>query len=223
MIKEGKEPNPNPLETVYLGPQFSDKEIEDSLNRYGLKAEYHENIEEMIADYIGEKKLVGKFSGRMEYGPRALGNRSILADPTDMRINDWLNKRLKRTEFMPFAPTILEEAAREFYPGWQRDHVAARFMTMTYDTSKKAKQLAPAVVHVDGTTRPQVIRKEDNPSYYKILKIYQQKTGLPLFVNTSFNMHEEPLVCTPEDAIKSFLAGSVDILALEKFIVKKKL
>jgi carbamoyltransferase len=222
MIKEDKEPHPQPLETAYLGPQFSDQEIKDSLNRYGLKAEYYENVEEVIADYISRKRLVGRFSGRMEYGPRALGNRSILADPTDIEINDWLNKRLKRTEFMPFAPVILEEAASQFYLDWQKDHIASRFMTMTYDTTDKAKRLAPAVVHVDGTTRPQIIREKDNPSYYKILKIYQEKTGLPLFVNTSFNMHEEPIVCTPEDAIRSFLAGSVDVLALEKFIVKEK-
>ena len=221
MIKEGREPIPYPLETVYLGPQFSDKEIKESLDKYGLQVKYHENVEEVVTDYISKKKIVGRFSGRMEYGPRALGNRSILADPTDARINDWLNKRLKRTEFMPFAPTILEEAAQEFYLGWQKNHVAARFMTMTYDTTERAKQLAPAVIHVDGTTRPQVIREEDNPSYYKLLKIYQEKTGLPLFINTSFNIHEEPIVCTPEDAIRSFLAGSVDVLALENFMVER--
>ena len=151
-----------------------------------------------------------------------MASRTILADPKDRTINDWLNVRLKRTEFMPFAPSILEEDAAAYFKGWHRDHAAARFMTMTYDVYPELQAGCRAVVHVDGTARPQVVRQEDNPGYHRILSAYKRRTGLPILVNTSFNMHEEPIVCTPDDAIRSFLAGCVDILALENILVSKE-
>lgn len=220
-----KDPNkttlPNFLETVYLGPSFSDDEIRSALNEHGVSYRRSECVEEEIARWVFQNRIVGRFAGRMEYGPRALGNRSILAAPVDKGINDWLNQRLKRTEFMPFAPSILEEDAAEFLAGWKPSQAAARFMTMTYDVLELGRR-TPAVVHVDNTARPQVVRRQDNPSFHRIISEYKKLSGLPLLINTSFNVHEEPIVCTPEDAIRSFLAGSVDVLAIEDFILEKK-
>jgi carbamoyltransferase len=209
------------LSDAYLGPSFTTEEIEKAIMQTGLSARRVKDPERFAAEQMAAKRIVGRLSGRMEYGPRALGNRSILADPTDRSINDWLNKRLRRTEFMPFAPAILEEAAADWYEGWTPDDVAARFMTITYDLKPGKEQEAAAVVHVDRTARPQVVRREDNPSFHRLLSEYHRLTGLPLCVNTSFNMHEEPIVCTPEDALRAFEEGSVDVLMLEDFVVDR--
>ena len=219
--RAGKVASPILLENVYLGPDCSEAHIRDLIEKYGLSFRCSECVEKEIATFLFENKIVGRFSGRMEYGPRALGNRSILAAPVDKSINDWLNKRLKRTEFMPFAPSILEEDAGDFLTGWSPAQVAARFMTMTYDVPIEKVSAAPAVVHIDNTVRPQVVRKRDNPSFHQVILEYKKLSGLPLVINTSFNMHEEPIVCTPEDAIRSFLAGSIDVLTLDSFIVEK--
>ena len=219
--RAGKPAFPILLKSVYLGPDFSEAHIPDLIEKYGLSFRRSECVEKEIASFLFENKIVGRFSGRMEYGPRALGNRSILAAPVDKTINDWLNERLKRTEFMPFAPSILEEDAADFLTGWSPAQVAARFMTITYDVPMERVGAAPAVVHIDNTVRPQVVRKRDNPSFHQVILEYKKLSGLPLVINTSFNMHEEPIVCTPEDAIRSFLAGSVDVLTLDSFIVEK--
>ncbi len=209
------------LSDVYLGPSFTPAEIERALDAAGVKARRVPEPEAFIAEQMAAKRIVGRLAGRMEYGPRALGNRSILADPTDRTINDWLNKRLRRTEFMPFAPSILEEGAGDWYESWTPDDVAARFMTITYHLKPGMEHKAAAVAHVDRTARPQVVRQQDNPSYHRILSEFRRLTGLPLCVNTSFNMHEEPIVCTPADALRAFEEGSVDVLALEDYIVDR--
>ena len=210
------------LDNVYFGPEYSDKEIEEALRKFNLPFAYSNNIEHEIAGLMSNKNIVGRFNGRLEYGPRALGNRSIIAEPTDKSINDWLNKRLRRTEFMPFAPSILDRAAPSFYRDYSRGAYAAEFMTITFDVEPDAQKVAPAVCHIDNTARPQVVRREQNPSYYRIIEEFEKITGLPIIVNTSFNMHEEPIVCSPEDAIRAFLAGSVDCLALGNFLVRGK-
>ena len=155
----------------------------------------------------------------MEWGPRALGNRSILASTTDATINKTLNDRLSRTEFMPFAPIIMEEHAREYFVGYNSSDIASRFMTITYDVFPDKHKIIPAVVHVDGTARPQVVRKQDNQSLHMILSEYYKLTGIPILINTSFNIHGEPIVCTPDDAIRSFKAKAVDILAIDNYLV----
>jgi carbamoyltransferase len=156
----------------------------------------------------------------MEYGPRALGNRSILYQPTDSTVNDWLNKRLKRTEFMPFAPVTLDEFADQCYKNLDGARYAAKFMTITFGCTPWMKQRCPAVVHVDGTARPQLINQRTNPSYYRILQEYHKLTGLPSLINTSFNLHEEPIVCSPEDAIRAFRDGHLDYLAMGNYLLK---
>jgi len=213
---------PKALNNVYFGPEYSEAQIKEAIDRFEVSCIYVKDIEARVAEEIARKKIVGRFSGRMEYGPRALGNRSILADPTDTTINDWLNKRLKRTEFMPFAPSTLDRAAPAMYRNFSGGAYTSSFMTITFDVVQEWIDRAPAVVHVDGTARPQVVFRENNPSYYRILEEYEKRTGLPLFVNTSFNMHEEPIVCSPEDAIRSYLAGSVDVMAIGNFILEQK-
>jgi carbamoyltransferase len=219
-LAKGNLPKSIRFPNLYLGSQFSEKEIEQALKEAGLAFEKVDNIEERIAKYLSEGKVVARFAGKMEYGPRALGNRSILYQPTDPTVNDWLNKKLKRTEFMPFAPVILKEKASEYFINFNKAPYAAEFMTITFDVTEKCKKEAPAIVHVDGTARPQVITEEINPSYYQILKKYEELTGLPILINTSFNIHEEPIVCSPYDAIRAFRMSKLDILAIGDFIVK---
>jgi len=157
------------------------------------------------------------FAGRMEYGPRALGARSILYHTRDATVNHWLNERLQRTEFMPFAPVTPEEYGALCYAGWRPEHVAAHFMTRTYACTEKFKKTHPAVVHVDGTARPQIVNRTMNGHYYEIVKTYCDRTGERALINTSFNLHEEPIVCAPRDAIESLLQKTIDVLYLEDF------
>jgi carbamoyltransferase len=211
---------PEILSDVYLGPEYGQREIERAIEQEGLKAEHVQDIERRMAELLSQGYVVARFGGRMEYGPRALGNRSILYHTTDPTINDWLNKRLKRTEFMPFAPVTLEEYADQCYENLAGARYPAKFMTVTFDCTNWMKEHCPAVVHVDGTARPQLIDKDTNPSYYRIVDEYRKITGLPSVINTSFNMHEEPIVCSPGDALRAFLDSGLDVLALDNFLLK---
>jgi carbamoyltransferase len=208
------------LQHVYFGPAFSDADIENELKRRGLRYRYCDNIEADIAEKVARFAVVGRFNGRMEYGPRALGNRSILANPTDEGINANLNARLRRTEFMPFAPSVLEEDARVYFDLSDGNLHAAEFMTITCDIRPEQRKLLPAVCHVDGTARPHIVREAINPSFHRILREFKQRTGLGVIINTSFNIHEEPIVCTPADACKAFEQNSVDALAIGNFLVE---
>jgi carbamoyltransferase len=207
------------LRDVYFGPDYDKNEIEKAIAQDGLRAEYVPDIERRIAELLADGLVVARFAGRMEYGPRALGNRSVLYQTTDPTVNDWLNKQLKRTEFMPFAPVTLEEYAEHCYEGLAGATYPAQFMTLTFNCTSWMKEHCPAVVHVDGTARPQLINAEANPSYYKIVDEYRKITGLPSLINTSFNMHEEPIVCSPGDAIRGFIDGGLDSLALGNFLL----
>jgi len=211
---------PRCLSHVYCGPEFTNEEIKYELNRNGLAYTFHQDIEGTIAKLLSEGHVVARFNGKMEYGPRALGNRCILYQATDPTVNDWLNRNLKRTEFMPFAPSTLSEHANECYLNISGAEDAARFMTITFQSSEWMKERCPGVVHVDGTARPQLVNRDDNPSYYKIIDEYRKLTGLPSIINTSFNIHEEPIVCTPSDAIRAFQIGHLDFLAIGNYLVK---
>lgn len=209
-------------ETCYLGPEFSEEDLESAATEAGLEPVRVDDIAAEVAGALAEGKIVARFDGRMEYGPRALGNRSILVSAIDPDINGWLNDRLGRTEFMPFAPVTLYEHCQERYVGFERCEAAARFMTVTFDCTPLLRQESPAAVHVDGTARPQIIRREENPGYYAILEEYHKLTGLPTLINTSFNMHEEPIVCTPQDAVRAFLMGGLDYLVMGPFLVASR-
>jgi len=209
---------------VYFGPEYSDEEIEAELKANNIAFVKHDDIETACAKLLFEGKVVGRFFGRMEYGPRALGNRTIMARPTDKNINDWLNKKLKRTEFMPFAPSMIVEEAANVLENYENgpSKYADNFMTITYDVKPEWQEKTQATTHVDGTARPQVVTAEANPSYHKIITEYFKLSGIPVIINTSFNMHEEPIVTTPNDAIRSFQQGCLDYLAIGHFLCEFK-
>ncbi len=211
---------PTRLDNVYLGPRYDAGAIQAALERAGLSHERYEgSIEEVVAQKLAAGAVVGRFAGRMEYGPRALGNRSVLYTPSDPSVNDWLNERLDRNEFMPFAPAVPFEDRHRLFTGLEGAEYTAEFMTITCDCTDDARRLAPAIVHVDGTARPHLVRAEANPSFHRILKEFDKRTGIPCLVNTSFNMHEEPIVCSPDDAISALLRSRLDFLAIEDFLV----
>lgn len=210
---------PNELEHVYLGPSFTDQEIEAALRGAGLEFERPALLEAEVAARLHAGQVVGRFAGAMEYGPRALGNRSILYHGRQPEVNQWLNQRLGRTEFMPFAPVTLWEARHRCYRGLAGAEHAAEFMTVTFECTDQMRTSCPAAVHVDGTARPQLIRRAVNPGYHDVLVEYERLSGIPSLVNTSFNLHEEPIVCTPQDALRVFLQGGLDCLAMGPFVV----
>jgi carbamoyltransferase len=208
------------LKDVYLGPSFSDDQIVEALKRAQLPFTPYRPIEPKIALLIASGKVVARFDGRMEYGPRALGNRSILYHAKEPAVNQWLNQRLGRTEFMPFAPATLYEHRDACYRDISGADYAAEFMTLTFDCTEAMKRDCPAAVHVDGTARPQLVTAQSNPSFHRILSEYHKLTGIASLINTSFNMHEEPIVCTPDDAVRAFLQGNLDYLAIGDFLVE---
>ena len=202
---------------LYLGRNY-DADIATAMTAAGarpISCPDDDYVQETVRQII-DGKVIAIYRGRMEYGPRALGARSILAAATDRRINDWLNKRLSRTEFMPFAPVVRAERARDVFVLPASMEYAARFMTITCAVREEWREKIPGVVHVDGTARPQVIEREANPLYYDILAAYEQATGLPVLINTSFNAHEEPIINTPAECAAALMAGRVDAVVTEK-------
>jgi len=165
--------------------------------------------------------VVARYAGAMEYGPRALGNPSILYPATDPDVNDWLNTRLGRSEFMPFAPATLIEEAHRCYLNHEGAEHTAEFMTITFNCTDFMKKASPAAVHVDGTARPQLLHPDRNPGFHDILKAYFYRTGIPTIINTSFNMHEEPIVKTPADALRAFRLGQLPYLVLDDYLVTR--
>lgn len=213
-------PKPKNLKTIYLGTKYTNKEIKKELNKNKIKHYKPKNIEKEIALLLSKGKVVARFDGKMEYGPRALGNRSILYTTTDKTVNKWLNKKLQRTEFMPFAPSTIWEKRKECYKGIEGAENTARYMTITFDCTKKMKAQSPGVVHIDGTARPQIVKKTDNPKFHKIIYEYYKITKIPSIINTSFNIHEEPIVMNPTDAIRAFKQSKLDHLAIGPYITK---
>ena len=214
------DPEFDTMEHVYLGPEYTDAEIAEELKKNDVEATYHENVEPEIARLLAEGKVVARFKGQMEYGPRALGNRTILYQTTDPSVNYWMNEALSRTEFMPFAPVVMADHAEKCFKNIEGAENTARFMTITFDCTDWMAQTCPGVVHIDNTARPQLVSERDNESMYRVLSEYNKLTGIPALINTSFNMHEEPIVCTPYDAIRAFKLGKLDYLAIENWIAK---
>lgn len=209
-----------PWEHVYLGPRFSRQQVSAALAGQDAEVREPDDLAGVIAQALVSGRIVALFQGRMEYGPRALGNRSLLAAAVDPTAPDRLNGRLGRTEFMPFAPIVLKEEAHRWFPRREPTCAASRFMTITYDVEPELGRRVPAVVHVDGTARPQVVGRDDNRLLHAILERYQALTGIPVLINTSYNMHEEPIVCSPEDALSAFHRGAADVLVMEGFWVE---
>ncbi len=209
---------------AYWGPEFSKEEIKRILEDNhldGVKIKQITSEEELCkqtAFHIASGKVVGWFQGRMEWGPRALGNRSILADPRRAEMKDILNARIKKREwFRPFAPSILEESVEDFF----EKSYPAPFMIKVYKIKKEKRNLIPAVTHIDTTGRLQTVNKEQNSLYWKLINEFKKLTGLPLVLNTSFN-ENEPIVCTPQQALDCFLRTKMDVLVLGNFILERE-
>ena len=214
---------PKAFDSVFWGPEYTEDDMEKALKtaeHKGLIYRREENIEKTVARLLAEDNVIARFNGRMEFGPRALCNRTIYYNASDPETNDWLNKRLGRTEFMPFAPVAMFEKADLLFEDFRGKEHACKFMTIIVNCTDFTKEKCPAIVHVDGTARPQLVTEEINPSAYRVLKYYEEITGVPLLVNTSFNMHEEPIVCSPEDAVRAFLTSRLDYLAIGPFLAQ---
>tara|TARA_B100000989_G_scaffold297250_1_gene282486 strand:- start:391 stop:2109 length:1719 start_codon:yes stop_codon:yes gene_type:complete len=210
------------FKNVYLGKNYNEKEILNSLsdNKDKITFSKMSNRSVEISKQLEENKVVGYFDGRMEFGPRALGSRSILVNAKNKSINDYLNKRLERTEFMPFAPVTPIDYASDCYLNWEDNQVASYFMTRTYDCDEKFIRDHEAVVHIDGTARPQIISPEQNLRYYDLVKTYCERNKKKALINTSFNAHEQPIIISPNLAIKCLLENRIDVLVLSDFLVK---
>jgi carbamoyltransferase len=219
---ETRGPRNQPLTDAYLGTEYTDAEIESALKASGFRWRRSEHVAAEVAAAVADGKIVARFTGRMEYGPRALCNRSILYRCDDPAVNTWLNTRLKRTEFMPFAPVMLREDAPRLLKGYAAERsIAASYMTITYDVTELCKEQAPAIVHVDGTARPQIVDRDVNPSMFDILTEYKKRRGFSIMVNTSFNMHEEPIIRTPDEAVESVKQAELDVLAIGDYIATR--
>ncbi len=212
----------------YLGPEYTRYQVEEVLHKNKLRLKYkyypdQKKLLDKVSDLIIKKQVIGWFQGRMEWGPRALGNRSILADATDPKMRDVLNAKVKHREmFRPFAPVILEEHVKDFFEAdWPLPKIT-KYMLMVYPFTEKGKKDIISVVHVNGTGRLQSISKKDNFLYYSLIERYHQKTGIPVIVNTSFNIRGEPIVCTPQNAVDCFLGTDIDNLVIDQFLVSKK-
>ncbi len=209
----------------YLGPSYSWHAIKKLLDHHELKYELIPDKDKLIdksVNLLVKQKVIGWFQGRMEWGPRALGNRSILASARKSEMKDIINARIKHRElFRPFAPAILEEEANKYFETDKPLPTSAKWMLMVYPFKEKKKKLLPAVVHVDGSGRLQTVERSDNPLYYDLIKSYFKKTGVPSIINTSFNVRGEPIVCSPEDAIQCFLKTDIDYLIIDQFLVRK--
>lgn len=218
---------PFPIKDLYLGPSFSKKEIKDAIKNNNLKEKYkvrrYTNIEKKIAKLLAKEEVVARFAGRMEWGARALGNRSILADASKIEVKDQINKMIKNRDFwMPFAPVILGEELKGYVINPK--NIEAPFMIITFDSTKEGQKDLKAAMHpYDKTLRPQVIDKETNEGYYKILIEFKKITRKKGLLNTSFNIHGEPIVCSPEDAISTFERSGLKYLAIEDYLIEKRL
>lgn len=207
------------MSTVYWGPEFSTTEIKETLSECKLDFREPDHIEKEVAEKLADGELVGWFQGRLEMGPRALGNRSILADPRTVESRDRVNEFVKhREEWRPFAPSMLEEAAYDYLENAE----PSPYMIKTFDVKDEKTDELQAVLHpADDTTRPQTVREEQNPRYYRIIREFGNITGVPVVLNTSFNDHGEPIVTKPQEAIKDFYGMGLDILAIGDVIVEK--
>lgn len=211
---------PRALDHVYKGTFIGEAEAQRALGGSGLTVTRPADLEEEVARLLAQGEVVARAAGGMEWGPRALGNRSILYKADDPSVNTWLNAHLRRTEFMPFAPSTLWEGAEARFVGLEKARDAARFMTVCFDVTPAFAAACPGVVHVDGTARPQLVRREDNPAFHEILTRYGALTGEPTVINTSFNMHEEPIVGSAEDAVRAFVDARLDNLALGPLLAR---
>jgi carbamoyltransferase len=221
-ILEGVDVAPRRLDHVFWGEDYSAAQMAEAVAAKSLPYEQVDDAAGAIAGLLAQGRIVARFTGRMEWGPRALGNRSILADASDRSVVSRLNGALRRNDFMPFAPAMLHEAADTYLESWQSGLDAARFMTTCFRCTEAMKARFPGVVHVDGTARAQLVAEGENPAFHALLRACEKKLGAGVVLNTSFNIHEEPIVRTPEEAVRAFEASGIDHLAIGDFIVNRR-
>jgi carbamoyltransferase len=203
---------------AYLGPEISDEEIERVLQTYKLRSTRVADPAKAAAELLANGKILGWFQGRMEFGPRALGARSILADPRDPEMNAKVNNAVKFREWWrPFAPSLLAEVAGEYL----ESATDSPFMIVTAQVKPEKRNLIPSVTHVDGSARPQTVERDVNPLYWRLIREFGERTGIPVVMNTSFNLRGEPIVCTPTDAVRTFFSSGMDALVIGSFVVDK--
>jgi len=220
-MMSGKKPENIPLKDTYLGSSFSNEEIEESLKKHSLleKAEYIDDIDETVGELLTkDSNIVARFSGKMEWGPRGLGNRSILANPSDYGVIRKINHAIKMRDFwMPFGPSILESRMRDYVV----NPINAPYMILAFDTTEKRSEMSAAIHPYDLTCRPQTVIAEYNPGYEKVLKSFEAKTGIGAILNTSFNIHGKPIVWSPDIAIGTFNNSELDAVAIGNYLLKK--
>jgi carbamoyltransferase len=213
-----RQPRKFMMNDAYLGPAFGGDRILETLKKYDYPYEKIDHPERVCARLLAEGKIIGWFQGRMEWGPRALGNRSILADPREGGMKDVINARVKHREsFRPFAPSVLKEDAARFFEGADE----SPFMLMAFRVKPDRAHLIPAIVHVDGTARVQTVDFATNPMYWGLINEFKKLTGVPVLLNTSFNVRGQPIVCTPDEAIACFASTDLDYLAIGDYLVSK--
>jgi carbamoyltransferase len=217
MDNGGKLPN-KPMRHAYLGPAFDDEAIEPVLRTYKLRYTRLPDVAATAAELLSQGKILGWFQGRMEFGPRALGSRSILADPRDPEMNAKVNNAVKFREWWrPFAPSFKKEAAGDYL----ESATDSPFMILTAQVKPEKRSVIPSVTHVDGSARPQTVEKEINPLYWRLIDAFGKRTGVPVIMNTSFNLRGEAIVHTPTDAVRTFFSSGMDALVIGSFLVEK--
>jgi carbamoyltransferase len=205
------------MDHAFLGPQYSEQEIETFLQWSKIKYRRMDQPAENVAELLSQNKIIGWFQGRLEFGPRALGARSILASPIDANMQERLNEIKDREDFRPVAPVVLEEEVANWFVNGE----VSPFMLFIFDVQPDKIDRIPAVRHVDGTARIQTINRSQNPLYYDLIKAFHHLTGVPVLVNTSFNTRGEPIVCTPRDALECFWTSPLDALVIGPFLLEK--
>jgi len=206
------------MKHTYWGPSYSDKNILEYLKWTKIPYRKLTHVAKQTAELLAADKIIGWYQGRMEFGPRALGNRSILASPINPTMQGRLNEIKEREDFRPVAPVVLEEEALD----WFEHATTSPFMLFVFGIKPRKKKKIPAVCHVDGTARVQTVNREQNPLYYELLQEFKKITGVPILVNTSFNTQGKPIVCTPRDAIECFYASPFDALVMNNYLLEKQ-
>lgn len=214
-----KSPRNGIMDHAYWGPEFNAEQMEKALLQKSVSFQKSDDICALVAEKVAAGKTVGWFQGRMEIGPRALGNRSIIADPRHPDMKDIINQKVKhREDFRPFAPSVAEDHCGEYFDS----STPSPFMLQVYQVKEEYRAKLPSITHVDGTARVQTVNRDSNPKYYQLIESFGKLTGVYLVLNTSFNDNNEPIVCTPEDAVACYLNTGLDALALGDYFCEKE-
>lgn len=211
------------MSNAYFGKEYDNKEIEYAVKTANIeyKKLFKRDLVNEVSAELARGRVVGWMQGRFEWGPRALGNRSILADPRNPKMKDIINSKVKfREAFRPFAPSVLSEHAERIF-SLDKSHQPLRYMLYVVPVRPSWRSKVPAITHADGSSRPQIIERITNPLYHELISAFYKRTGVPLLLNTSFNLKGEPIVASPADAVSTFLNSGIDILVMGNYLCTK--